>query len=450
MSGFAALKAETTLEGSSAFLGAFNVNRSSNGTIPSETDAVLASMLATCGDCIKILDLQGGVLFTNDAGLRMMEFDNFSLLEGRRWTDFMVGEAAAAAGDALARTARGETARFLLETRSAKGNVRHWDVQMTPIRDHRGRPAQVFTIARNMTEQRLLEQQTEGLLDELRQANETLERRVLERTAELAAANQKLTAEMAEHKRTDARLQELQAELFHAAPLSAAGQMAATLAHELNQPLTATTSSIDAARRLLADGKIDVPTTREVNAEAADQARRAGQIIRRLRDFVARGETERRLESVTTMVEEAGALSLVGADALGVTTRFGFDPNVTAAFVDRIQIQQVLLNLMRNAAEAMAGRPERRLVVTTTLTSDGMVEIAVADTGPGLPKQVADHLFEPFVSTKRNGMGLGLSICRSIVDAHGGRLWSEANPGGGTVFRFTIATDMMEPEAGAC
>ncbi len=449
MSGFAALKADATLDGSSAFLGTFTANRSSNGAMPSETDAVLASMLATCGDCIKILDLQGRVLFTNDAGLRMMEFDDFSLLEGRRWTDFMVGEAAAA-DDALARAARGETARFLLEARSAKGNVRYWDVLITPIRDHRGRPAQVFAIARNMTEQRLLEQQKERLLDELRQANETLERRVLERTAELAAANQRLAAEMAEHKRMDARLQELQAELFHAARLSAAGQMAASLAHELNQPLTAMTSSIGAARRLLTDGEVDLPTTQEVIDEAAGQARRAGQIIRRLRDFVARGETEKRFESVTTMVEEAGALSLVGADTLGVTTRFGFDPNVSAAFVDRIQIQQVLVNLMRNATEAMAGRPERRLAVSTALTGDGMVEIAVADTGPGLPKQVADHLFEPFVSTKRNGMGLGLSICRSIVEAHGGRLWSEANPGGGTVFRFTIATAITEHEAGAC
>ena len=405
MSGFAALKDETALDGSSAFPGAFNVDRSFNGTTPSE---------------------------------------------GRCWADLIIGEAAAAADDALARTAQGEAASLLLETRSAEGSVRYWDVQVAPIRDHRSRPAQVFTFARNMTEQRLPEQHKEQLLDELRQINETLERRVLERTAELAAANQRLTVAMAEHKRMDSRLQELQAELFHAARLSAVGQMTATLAHELNQPLTATTSSIGAARRLLAGGEIDLPTTQKVIAEAAGQARRAGQIIRRLSDFVARGETEKRFEIVTTMVEEAGALSLVGADALGVTTRFGFDPNVSAAFVDRIQIQQVLFNLMRNAAEAMAGRPERRLGVSTALTRDGMVEIAVADTGPGLPKQVADHLFQPFVSTKRNGMGLGLSICRSIVDAHGGRLWSEANPGGGTIFRFTIATGMMEHEAGVC
>ena len=449
MSGFIALKADTTLNRPSAFLEKFNARHSSDGAMPSETDAVLASMLATCGDYIKVLDLQGRVLFTNDAGLRMIKFDDFSLLEGRRWTDFMVGDATAAAAYALARTARGETARFLLEARSAKRNVRYWDVQMTPICNHQSRPAQIFTIARNMTEQRLLERQMQRLLDELQKTNEKLEGRVLKRTAELAASNERLTAEMAEHKRMDARLQELQAELFHAARLSDAGQMAAALAHELTQPLTATTSSIGAARRLLADREIDLATTQEVIAEAAGQARRAGQIVRRLRDFVARGETEKRLESVTIIVEEAAALSLVGADALGVTTRFDFAPNVSAAFVDRIQIQQVLVNLMRNAAEAMAGRPQRTLTVTTARTGDGMVEIAVADTGTGLTKHVADHLFEPFVSTKQHGMGLGLSICRSIVDAHGGRLWSEANPGGGTVFRFTIATAVTEPDDGA-
>ena len=449
MSGLPGLKARTALDGSPAAWETFDVDWPPDRAVPAAIDAVLASMLATCGDCIKILDLQGRVLFVNDAGLRMMEFDDLSLLEGRRWTDFMVGDGALAADNALARTARGETARFLLEARSAKGNVRFWDVQMTPIRDQHGRPTQIFTIARNATEQRLLEQQKERLLEELKQANETLERRVLERTGELAAANRRLTVEMAERTRMDGRLQDLQNELFHAARLSAAGQMAATLAHELNQPLTATTSSISAARRLLAHADIDLPTTQEVIAEAANQARRAGQVIRRLRDFIARGETEMRFESVVTMVEEAGALSLVGANAFGVTTCFGFDSNVSVAFVDRIQIQQVLVNLMRNATEAMAGCPARRLDVTTALIDDGMVEIAVADTGPGLPKHVADHLFEPFVSTKRNGMGLGLSICRSIIHAHGGRIWSGATPGGGTVFRFTIMAATTEHEAGA-
>jgi C4-dicarboxylate-specific signal transduction histidine kinase len=297
-----------------------------------------------------------------------------------------------------------------------------------------------------MTEQ---EHQKERLLDDLRGLNDTLEKRVRERTAELATANQKLMVEMTEHKRADARLQELQGELYHASRLSAAGQMAATLAHELSQPLTATASSIGAARRLLTAKEVDFSTVHEVMGEAAEQAKRAGQIVRRLRDFMARGGTEKRLESVVTMVEEASALSLVGVEAVGVTAQFGFDPEASTAFVDRIQIQQVLANLMRNAIEAMAGRLDRKIEVRTVQVGNDLVEIAVVDTGPGLPKHVADRLFQPFVSTKRNGMGLGLSICRSIVESNGGTLWCEANPAGGTVFRFTLPAAMTEHEAGA-
>jgi two-component system sensor kinase FixL len=172
--------------------------------------------------------------------------------------------------------------------------------------------------------------------------------------------------------------------------------------------------------------------------EAAAEILRAGRIIGRLRAFVSRGETERRVENVVTMIEESTALALIGTEA-GVRTSFHFDPKAERVFADRVQIQQVLVNLMRNAVEAMAGCRDRQLQVRTALLDDQTVEIAIVDSGPGLAKSVANHLFEPFVSTKPNGMGLGLSICCSIVEAHGGRLKSEPNPGGGTAFRFTLA-----------
>jgi C4-dicarboxylate-specific signal transduction histidine kinase len=232
----------------------------------------------------------------------------------------------------------------------------------------------------------------------------------------------------------------LQLEFFHAARLNAAGQLAAALAHELNQPLTAATNSVNAARRRLGknghpiDGKVA-----EAMNDAADQTLRAGQIIRRLRDFVARGETEKRIENVPAMIEDASALALTGARALGVQVQFRFDPLAPRAVVDRIQIQQVLINLMRNALEALAGSDRRTLEVRTRLLDGETVEIVVADSGPGLTRSVADRLFEPFVSTKRNGMGLGLSICRSIVEAHGGQLRASSGPDGGAVFRFTVA-----------
>jgi C4-dicarboxylate-specific signal transduction histidine kinase len=276
---------------------------------------------------------------------------------------------------------------------------------------------------------------------------EMLEHRVAERTAELAEANQRLIAEIAERERSDARAQQLQLEFFHAARLNTAGQLAAALAHELNQPLTAATNSLNAARRLL--GKNGQPISGkvgEVIGEAAEQTLRAGQIIRRLRAFVVPGETEKRVENVAAMIEDASALALTDAKALGVQVRFRFDPNVSHAFVDRIQIQQVLINLMRNALEALAGSVRRDLEVKTRLLDEETVEIVVADSGPGLTQNVAERLFEPFVSTKRNGMGLGLSICRSIIEAHGGQLRSGSDPDGRTIFRFTVAAVSADGE----
>jgi two-component system sensor kinase FixL len=140
------------------------------------------------------------------------------------------------------------------------------------------------------------------------------------------------------------------------------------------------------------------------------------------------------------MIEESTALALIGTET-GVRTSFHFDPKAEQVFADRVQMQQVLVNLMRNAVEAMAGCRRREVQVRTALLDDHTVEIAIADSEPGITKAVANHLFEPLISTKPNGMGLGLSICCSIVEAHGGWLKSEPNPGGGTVFRFTLAAD---------
>jgi PAS domain S-box-containing protein len=303
---------------------------------------------------------------------------------------------------------------------------------VSPIRDASGWIVGASKIARDITERKRAEA-------ELLHLTETLERRVAERTAELEQANQRLRAEIAEREHMDARLRELESELFHAGRLSAVGHMAGALAHELNQPLAAAANFVNAARRLLASGKsARIDTVPGVLEEAAGEVMRAGQIIRRLRDFVRHGETERQPESVVAIIEESSALALTGAGAAGIRARFRFDPKATRGLANRIEIQQVLVNLTRNALEAMAESAQREIEVSTILLDDETIEIAVADSGPGLAKEVALHLFEPFVSTKRHGMGLGLSICRSIVQAHGGRLHYQPNPGGGTIFRFTL------------
>jgi two-component system sensor kinase FixL len=245
--------------------------------------------------------------------------------------------------------------------------------------------------------------------------------------------------DLSERQKTEARLQELQTELVHISRLTAMGEMASALAHELNQPLSAIANYMKGSRRLL-EGRSDDDTTmvREAMDKAAEQSLRAGQIIRRLRDFVARGESERRVESLKKLVEEASALALVGAKDRGVRVRFQFDPSTDLVLADKVQIQQVILNLIRNAIEAMEQSERRELVISTSAADDDMVAIKVSDTGPGIAPEIADQLFQPFITTKPTGMGVGLSISRTIIEAHGGQIMVTPNPGGGTVFCFTL------------
>jgi len=245
--------------------------------------------------------------------------------------------------------------------------------------------------------------------------------------------------DITQRQQSEARLQELQSEVIHISRLTAMGQMASALAHELNQPLLAIVGYMKGSRRLLESGAEDRSgVLRDAMDKAGDQALRAGQIIRRLREFVGRGDSERRVESVKRLIEEASALALVGTKDQGVRVRFQFDPAVDLVLVDKVQIQQVLLNLLRNAVEAMEASQRRELVISTAAGDDDMVAVSVADTGSGIAPELMSQLFQPFVTNKRHGMGVGLSICRTIVEAHGGQITVEPNPGGGTIFRFTL------------
>lgn len=243
--------------------------------------------------------------------------------------------------------------------------------------------------------------------------------------------------DLTDREEREARVEQLQAEVVHISRLSAMGEMASALAHELNQPLSAIANYLNGAKRLLERNGATDPKAVEAVEKAVGQALRAGDIIRRLRDFLSRGEGERSVESLAKLVHEACGLALVGAKESGVDVRYQLDPHLDRVLVDRIQIQQVLVNLVRNALESMHGS-ERRQLLVSTLIEDDTALVSVADTGPGLDASIAERLFQPFVTSKPHGMGVGLSISRTIVESHGGRIWTEPNPGGGVIFKFTV------------
>ena len=242
-------------------------------------------------------------------------------------------------------------------------------------------------------------------------------------------------------READMRLRDIQTELAHVGRLSELGTLASSLAHELNQPLTAITVYCQGAADLL-EGELDperIEMAKDAMRDTSEQALRAGQIVRRMRDFLSHGETEHHIESLSQIITEANALALVGSREYGIDVQVNLDQDGDDVFVDRIQIQQVLFNLIRNAIEAMMGSRVRSLTISSDAAGDS-VTVSIEDTGSGINDSLAPQLFQPFITSKQTGMGIGLSICRTIVEAHGGRIWFEPRPDGGTIFRFTLPT----------
>lgn len=245
--------------------------------------------------------------------------------------------------------------------------------------------------------------------------------------------------DLTEREESAAQLEAAQGELARLARLNELGEMASTLAHELNQPLSSIANYVQGCIRLL--GQIpeqQAGMLRGALEETAKQALRAGEIIRHLREFVTRGDTDKEPEDIKKLVEEAGALALVGSRERGIRSEFAFGPGPDLVLADRVQIQQVLTNLMRNAIEAMKDSPARELVIRTGKADGHRMVVEVSDTGPGIADDIASQLFQPFVTTKPSGMGVGLSISRRIIRSHGGDLTYRRNEAGGATFSFSL------------
>jgi two-component system, LuxR family, sensor kinase FixL len=246
-----------------------------------------------------------------------------------------------------------------------------------------------------------------------------------------------LIRDISDRQETERRLHEVQADLIHVSRLSAMGELASALAHELNQPLTAISNYLLAARQLVQRGPDQAERATEIIGKSIDQAVRAGQIIRQLRNFIQKREAERAPADIDKVVDEASALAFIGLKEKGVRVSIERQRGLPPVPIDRIQIQQVLINLIRNAVDAMDGMHRRELTIKVT-GEDGEVRISIADTGSGISEEFRDRVFQAFATTKTTGMGVGLSISRNIVEAHGGRLWYEPNSSGGTVFYLAL------------
>ncbi len=245
--------------------------------------------------------------------------------------------------------------------------------------------------------------------------------------------------DLSEMRESEKLMHSLQADLAHVSRISSMGSLANSIAHELNQPLTGIANYAGAAMDLLDDSSpVDLENLRHAVSECRNEALRAGDIIRRLRAFVSRGDVELEIDSLRRIVNAATAIALVNGDGRDVDFSSQFAPDCEWVLVVPVQIQQVLVNLIRNALEAMEDTDSKRIRVYSMCESDGMVRVSVSDSGPGLDPHVAERLFHPFVSTKSSGMGLGLSICHTIVNAHGGKIWAGPSELGGTEFSFTL------------
>lgn len=358
---------------------------------------MFASAVDQTADAVMITDPHGTIEYVNPAFTHMT---GYTVQEACGQTPRLLrsGEQDAAFYESLWRTIlRGEVFREDLINRRKDGTL-YWEQKtIMPLRDERGRIAHFVAMGRDITEQRRAEEEA--------------------------------------HLRRE--------QLAHTARVNVIGEMAASIAHEISQPLTAILNYAQGSIRRLRTGEIESNRLLAVFEHIVAQSQRAGDAMLTLRRFVARHKPARVRVEINTLVTQVAALAGAETRKRGIGIVLDLSPDLPPAYVDDVQIEQVVLNLLRNGADALASADgsARELKVRTRTTDEGSIEISVSDTGPGLPPRLAAKLFEPFFSTKPDGVGLGLAVSRTIIETHGGRIWVTPNPDRGVTFRFTVPVE---------
>ena len=365
-----------------------------------DSEELKRRIIESSTDCIKVLDLSGNLLFMSSGGQQLLEIEDIRSYLNGCWIDFWQPEDRPRVSEAIAAARAGGIGTFQAFCPSAKGDPRWWDVITTPICNADGRPEQLLSVSRDITERKRAE---------------------------------------AEGRESERKYRVMQAELAHAARVATMGQLTASIAHEIRQPLSAIKMSGASALRWLTNNPPEIDEAKQSIESIVKDISRADDVIGRIHSFAKKGTPKRDALDINGAILEVLPLTRTEAIKHGVTVQMQLADDLPRVKGDRVQLQQVMINLIMNAIEAMSDASDgtRELLIGTSRNKAGVL-VAVRDSGPGLAPVTAELLFDAFYTTKASGMGMGLSISKSIVDDHGGRLWASANEPRGAVFQFTL------------